>query len=90
MMRMTHTSILLFLSARVIGISVPSGVRAQSVASSLKPASTFDQSKHPVTPIIVPSYKPPVRSAPGGRVAGGTRGGDQTFTLSVLAPNQTP
>ena len=34
-------------------------------------------------------YKPPKRGAPGGRVGGGTRGTDQTFTLSVLAPTHT-
>ena len=37
----------------------------------------------------VPVYKPPVRGAPGGRVGGGTRGSDQTFVLSVVAPNHT-
>jgi hypothetical protein len=37
----------------------------------------------------VPVYKPPPRGAPGGRVGGGTRGTDQTFTLSVLAPTHT-
>ena len=37
----------------------------------------------------VPVYKPPPRGAPGGRVGGGTRGTDQMFTLSVLAPTHT-
>src|SRR5205823_6383408 len=38
----------------------------------------------------VPVYKPPVgRGVPGGRIGGGTRGGDLTFVLSVLAPNHT-
>jgi hypothetical protein len=89
MTRTTHRSILLFLSALVIGMSVPPGVRAQSAPTSPNPAPTIEQSKNPVTPISVPIYKPPVRGAPGGRVGGGTRGGDQTFTLSVLAPNHT-
>lgn len=34
-------------------------------------------------------YNPPKRGAPGGRVGGGTRGTDQSFTLSVLAPSHT-
>jgi hypothetical protein len=42
-------------------------------------------------------YKPPLRGAPGGRVGGGTRGGDARsngaeramFVLSVLAPDHT-
>ena len=41
------------------------------------------------TSSTVPVYKPPVRGAPGGRVGGGTRGTDQTFVLSVVAPNHT-
>jgi hypothetical protein len=45
--------------------------------------------KGSATSVAVPIYKPPVRGAPGGRVGGGTRGKDQTFTLSVLAPNHT-
>ena len=89
MTRTTHRSILLFLSALVIGMIVPPVVRAQSAPASPNPAPTTEQSKNPVTPIAVPIYKPPVRGAPGGRVGGGTRGGDQTFTLSVLAPNHT-
>jgi hypothetical protein len=84
-----HRSTLLFVSALVIGVIVPLGVRAQSAPASRNSASTFDQSKQPVIPIVVPIYKPPVSGAPGGRVGGGTRSGDQTFVLSVLAPNLT-
>jgi len=37
-----------------------------------------------------PIYQPPKRGAPGGRVGGGTRGGQQnTFVLSVLAPDHS-
>lgn len=89
MTRTTHRSILLLMSALVTGMIVPTVVRAESAPSSPNPTATIDQSKNPVTPIAVPIYKPPVRGAPGGRVGGGTRGGDQTFTLSVLAPNHT-
>lgn len=36
------------------------------------------------------TYRPPLRGAPATRVGGGTRSiGPQTFTLSVLAPNET-
>ena len=89
MTRTTHRSIPLFLSALVIGMIVLPGVRAESVPPSPNQAPAIEQSKNPVTPIAVPIYKPPIRGAPGGRVGGGTRGGDQTFTLSVLAPNHT-
>jgi hypothetical protein len=54
----------------------------------VQPASQ-DQNKATGSAVAVPIDKPPVRGAPGGRVGGGTRGGDQTFTLSVLAPNHT-
>ena len=41
-----------------------------------------------VTPVGLPTYRPPLRGAPGGRVGGGTRGiGDEFITLLVLAPN---
>jgi hypothetical protein len=44
-----------------------------------------------LTPAVgTPMYKPPLRGAPGGRIAGGTRGtGDEALTLSVLAPDHT-
>lgn len=83
----THRSIFLFVSALFIGTVVPPVVQAESVPPSPNSAPMIEQSKNPVTPIAVPIYKPPVRGAPGGRVGGGTRGGGQTFTLSVLAPN---
>ena len=38
----------------------------------------------------LPTYRPPLRGAPGGRVGGGTRGtGREVFLLSVLAPDHT-
>ena len=61
---------------------------ARSETSTIQPASP-DHRKVTGTTVAVPIYKPPVRGAPGGRVGGGTRSGDQTFTLSVLAPNHT-
>lgn len=42
------------------------------------------------TAVASPTYRPPLRGAPGGRVGGGTRGtGRETFVLSVLAPDHT-
>src|SRR3712207_1026765 len=49
----------------------------------------IDEKQTNATPVATPVYKPPVRGAPEGRVGGGTRGGDQTFMLSVLAPRHT-
>jgi len=36
-----------------------------------------------------PVYSPPSRGAPGGRIGGGTRGGQNVFVLSVLAPDHS-
>ena len=35
----------------------------------------------------MPVYNPPSRGAPAGRIGGGTRGGQNVFVLSVLAPD---
>jgi hypothetical protein len=37
----------------------------------------------------VPVYNPPSRGAPGGRIGGGTRGGQNVFVVSVLAPDHS-
>ena len=37
----------------------------------------------------VPVYSPPSRGAPGGRIGGGTRGGQNIFVVSVLAPDHS-
>lgn len=48
------------------------------------------QNKKWATPAGMPVYKPPLRSAPGGRVGGSSRGGgDELPMLSVLAPDHT-
>jgi len=52
-------------------------------------STSSDTGKRPAAPVVAPVYNPPTRGAPGGRVGGGTRGKDQTFVLSVLAPNHT-
>jgi hypothetical protein len=54
-----------------------------------KKAGQAEISKKITGTATVPIYKPPIRGAPGGRVGGGTRGTDQTFVLSVVAPNHT-
>ncbi|MBI3357361.1 MAG: DUF928 domain-containing protein [Nitrospirae bacterium] len=74
----------------VAAISFPYySVAAQSTTPS-PPQELRSQAAPAGSMVAVPVYKPPVRGAPGGRVGGGTRGtGDQTFTLSVLAPNHT-
>ena len=47
----------------------------------------------PVSPfaadVSVPVYSPPSRGAPAGRIGGGTRGGQNVFVLSVLAPDHS-
>lgn len=63
------------------------------LSSGAEPSATqstsSDSGKRAATPVVAPVYKPPTRGAPGGRVGGGTRGKDQVFTLSVLAPDHT-
>src|SRR5262245_2726380 len=40
------------------------------------------------TTAAVPTYQPPLRGAPAGRIGGGTRGsGREVFVLTVLAPD---
>jgi hypothetical protein len=85
------------MNARKIGIAVVmmalilgfpfSGSGADT--SQKKPNQAGDVSKKMTSTSSGPVYKPPVRGAPGGRVGGGTRGSDQTFVLSVVAPNHT-
>jgi hypothetical protein len=53
-----------------------------------KPAPTGAQKNGPLTAAVtMPVYKPPLRGAPGGRISGGTRGGDAAFLRSSLNPN---
>lgn len=48
-----------------------------------------EQNKKTVKPQVKATYRPPSVGAPGGRIGGGTRGENQTFLLSVLAPDHT-
>ena len=81
--------------------AAPRSIQGQVEQRPIAPASD-DQEGKPIdqsgeappqklTPAVgTPVYKPPLRGAPGGRVAGGTRGtGDEALTLSVLAPDHT-
>ena len=48
------------------------------------------QAQASTAPAALPTYRPPLRGAPGGRVGGGTRGtGREVFLLSALAPDHT-
>jgi hypothetical protein len=68
----------------------PLSALAANEAPPVRPPTELQgQTKTPPPPQGTPTYRPPVRGNPGGRVGGGTRGLDLTFTLSVLAPNHT-
>ena len=71
----------------VLGAAVPAlGAEEQSQ----KPMTQGEEKQKKATSTMAaPVYKPPTRGAPGGRLGGGTRGREQTFTLSVLAPTHT-
>ncbi len=65
-----------------LAVAIPASGGAQEKKDP--PAQT------PTTTVAVPTYKPPLRGAPGGRVGGGTRGsGREVFVLSVLAPDHS-
>ena len=76
----------LLMAGLILGLPF-SGSAADN--SQNKPNQAGDVTKKITSTPLVPVYKPPVRGAPGGRVGGGTRGTDQTFVLSVVAPNHT-
>ena len=86
MKRASSLSMLTVAAFATVCLALPQIARSET--STIQPASP-DHRKVTGTTVVVPIYKPPVRGAPGGRVGGGTRSGDQTFTLSVLAPNHT-
>jgi hypothetical protein len=63
--------------------SATDSAKADTPTSSSRPTD----SNKPATP--APSYKPPLRGAPAGRVGGGTRGATEreSFALQVLTPD---
>ena len=69
------------------------GMSAWAASTPPKPDASKESpaESKPLSPATgTPVYKPPVgRGVPGGRIGGGTRGGDLTFVLSALAPNHT-
>src|SRR5436309_13078731 len=71
----------------VLGAAVPAlGAEEQSQ----KPMTQGEEKQKKATSTMAaPVYKPPTRGALGGRLGGGTRGREQTFSLSVLAPTYT-
>jgi len=73
--------------AEQLGGSSQPGAGAEG--KTLAPPSVDRSEMKKATTMRTPTYNPPKRGAPGGRVGGGTRGGPQTFTLAVLAPNHT-
>ena len=84
---MRYPRLATWISWGAIALSVP-GLAGAADAPQGKPIPPIEaQTKsHPAT-VATPVYRPPTRGVPGGRVGGGTRGTDQTFVLSVLAPN---
>ena len=81
---MKGVKVVVTASLMALGCAVPLG-RAEAQATTEK--------KEPVpvqAVVTAPTYRPPLRGAPVGRVGGGTRGsGRETFVLSVLAPDHT-
>ena len=72
-----------------LAVAIPTFGGAQVKRDTPPPPSSESQPKAATT-VAVPTYKPPLRGAPGGRVGGGTRGsGRQVFVLTVLAPDHS-
>lgn len=66
----------------------PKPPRADAQAQTTPQASSGTPNKQQVATATPPVYTPPPGiGRPGGRKGGGTRGTDQSFTMSVLAPN---
>ncbi len=71
------------LKALLLGVSAVTLLYAPLASQSQTTVTTPSQ-----TTVAVPVYQPPLRgTTAGGRIGGGTRGtGEQTITMSVLAP----
>lgn len=61
--------------------------KEKAAPSPAGPPVSGETAQKEAVAVMLPLYRPPSRGAPGGRVGGGTRGDDQVFTLSVLAPD---
>lgn len=67
--------------------TTPKPPRAETPSPTTPNATSSSSNKQQVTASL-PVYQPPrAIGQPGGRKGGGTRGTDQSFTMSVLAPN---
>ena len=74
----------------VLAVAIPTLSRAQERKDAPQAPRGESQPKAAVTTVAVPTYQPPLRGAPGGRIGGGTRGsGREVFVLTVLAPDHT-
>jgi len=72
-------------------VKVVAAISLVALAVGIPMSRAGSEEKKAAQPAVAaPSYQPPLRGAPGGRVGGGTRGtGRETFVLSVLAPDHT-
>jgi hypothetical protein len=69
---------LVWLAAFAVLVAAPGGAQERR------------DTRAPTTTVAAPTYKPPLRGAPGGRIGGGTRGtGRESFLLTVLAPDHS-
>jgi hypothetical protein len=74
----------------VLAVAIPTFSRAQERKDAPQAPRPESQPKAATTTVAVPTYQPPLRGAPGGRIGGGTRGsGREVFVLTVLAPDHT-
>jgi Domain of Unknown Function (DUF928) len=77
----------------VLAVAIPTFSLAQEKAPEKKdaqgaPRGESQPKASTTTAAAVPTYKPPLRGAPAGRIGGGTRGsGREVFVLTVLAPD---
>ena len=73
-----------------LAVAIPTFGGAQEKKDTQQAPRGESQPKAATTTAAVPTYKPPLRGAPGGRVGGGTRGsGREVFVLTVLAPDHS-
>jgi uncharacterized protein DUF928 len=74
--------------AAALTVTIPALGVAQD-RKDAQPVQRPDTQPKPAAP-AVPTYKPPLRGAPAGRIGGGTRGsGREVFVLTVLAPDHS-
>jgi len=74
--------------AVALAVTIPMVGGAQEKKDVQQPPRLGAQPPSATTTAAVPTYKPPLRGAPAGRIGGGTRGsGREVFVLTVLAPD---